>query len=102
MTNNYQMAYRDQTTGWNPLFNNVNERNKFGMLPAEVALQAGDAKEFCEITSHPDFKNESLGRVNEFLAICRFESETAYQTIHNCLLDRFHFDKTINLFVKIQ
>jgi len=47
MQNNYQLAGHLQTTGWNTT-NDVNATNTFGMTPAEVALQAGDLKEFIQ------------------------------------------------------
>lgn len=101
MQNNYQMAFRDQTTGWDPSCNDVNAKNGFGMLPAEVALQAGDIKEFSAIISHSEFKTESLGRVYTFLAICRHDSEKTYQAIFSYFLDRFEFNESIDQFVKI-
>lgn len=101
MTNNYKMAFSDQTTGWDPSCNDVNAKNWFGMFPAEVALQAGDIKEFSEIISHPEFKPESLGRVDLFLETCRFESEEAYKKIREFFIQKFKFDKISGQFVVI-
>lgn len=101
MKNNYQMKFRDTTTGWDTTSNNVNAVNWFGMFPAEVALQAGNVDEFAAITDHPDFKIESLGRVDDFLAICSHESEKSFQEIQAYFKKKFEFDKTTRQFVKL-
>ena len=53
--NSYQLADRDQTTGWDAAANDVNGVNAFRMRPIEVAAQAGDAVEFHSIMNHPSF-----------------------------------------------
>lgn len=100
MNNNYQLAWRLQTTGWNPSFD-VNSANEFGMTPAEVAMQAGNLDEFVEITSHPEFQPAKLGRVGLFLNICRQDSESHYKAIRNFLDANFKFDASVSGFVKL-
>lgn len=53
--NSYQLADRDQTTGWDAAANDVNGINTFRMRPIEVAAQAGDVVEFNAIMNHPSF-----------------------------------------------
>ena len=100
MQNNYQLAGHLQTTGWNTT-NDVNATNTFGMTPAEVALQAGDLKEFIQITSHPQFQTAKLGRVNLFLDISRQESEKHYQILKQYFNENFKYDDTQRTFVKL-
>lgn len=101
MTNNYQMKFRDTTNGWDSSCNDVNSKNWYGMFPAEVAIQAGNVEEFAAITTSPDFKIESLGRVDVFMACCNYESETAFQEIRSYFKQNFKFDKSTDQFVKI-
>ncbi|WP_321817868.1 MULTISPECIES: hypothetical protein [unclassified Paraburkholderia] len=53
--NTYQLADRDQTTGWDAANNDVNGVNTFRMRPIEVAAQAGDVAEFESIMNDPAF-----------------------------------------------
>lgn len=55
VTNQYQLAGRDVTTGWNAATNDINGLNAFQMRPVEVAAQAGDVKEFRAIVNDPSF-----------------------------------------------
>lgn len=100
MTNNYQLAGHLQTTGWHPSFD-VNAKNDYGMTPAEVALQAGNLSEFKEITLHPEFQPEKMGRVGLFLDICRRESESHYKAVKQFLDANFKFDTSVRAFVKL-
>lgn len=105
MTNNYQLAGRLQTTGWNPSFD-VNAKNSFNMTPAEVAIQAGDVSEFAAITSHPSFDAKNMGRVHLFMDICRRDSDRHYEEIKqyfeaNFKLDPDRLDPTRRGYVKL-
>ena len=53
--NTYEVAFRDQTTGWDVVSNDINGVNQYKMRPIEVAAQAGDVAEFCAIMEHPSF-----------------------------------------------
>jgi hypothetical protein len=53
--NSYELAWRDQTTGWDAEKNDVNGVNAYGMRPIEVAAQAGDVAEFRAIVNDPKF-----------------------------------------------
>lgn len=53
--NSYEIAWRDQTTGWDAAENDVNGVNQYKMRPIEVAAQAGDIAEFCAIMADPAF-----------------------------------------------
>ncbi|WP_248324032.1 MULTISPECIES: hypothetical protein [unclassified Caballeronia] len=68
--NHYQLIAHGQTSGWNPSANEVNGKNFYGMLPVEVAAQAGDVDEFEAIVSHPEF-NASGARPHRFAAVGR-------------------------------
>lgn len=100
MNDNYQLAGHLQTTGWNPSFD-VNATNDYGMTPAEVAMQAGNLREFVEITSHPQFEPAKIGRVGLFLDICRRASETHYKALRQHLDANFKFDTSVRAFVKL-
>jgi hypothetical protein len=100
MNCNYQLAGHLQTTGWHPSFD-VNAINSYGMIPAEVALQAGNLSEFVEITSHPQFEPAKMGRVGLFMSICRRESESHYKAMKQFLDANFKFDTSVRAFVKL-
>jgi hypothetical protein len=68
--NTYEVAFRDQTTGWNVASNDINGVNQYKMRPIEVAAQAGDVAEFCAIMKHPSF-NASGARPRYFAEIGR-------------------------------
>jgi len=68
--NQYELAARCETTGWNPLLDDVNGINEYGMRPIEVAAQAGDAGEFASIMNHPDY-DSVLGRPRLFFGVGR-------------------------------
>jgi len=53
--NTYELAHRDQTSGWDLARNDINGVNLYKMRPIEVAAQAGDVAEFCAIMKHPSF-----------------------------------------------
>lgn len=46
-----------------------NARDRLSMLPAEVAIQAGNLEEFTAITAHPKFRLESLGHAELYVMI---------------------------------
>lgn len=46
-----------------------NMRDRLSMLPAEVAIQAGNLAEFFAITSHPEFRLESLGHAELYMLV---------------------------------
>jgi hypothetical protein len=100
MHNNYQLAGNLQTTGWHPSYD-VNAKNDYGMTPAEVALQAGNLSEFKEITLHPEFQPEKMGRVGLFLNICRRGSESHYKTMKLFIDENFRFDTSVRAYVKL-
>ena len=100
MNNNYQLAGRLHTTGWNPDYD-VNAANDYGMTPSEVALQAGNLTEFVQITSHPNFQPAQMGRVGLFLEICRRNSESHYKAIKQYLDSNFKIDNKSKDFVKL-
>lgn len=100
MNNKYQLAGHLQTTGWNPNFD-VNAKNDYGMTPTEVALQAGNLREFVEITSHSQFQLSNMGRVGLFLDICRRDSESHYKALKQYFDANFRFDTAACAFVKL-
>lgn len=64
----YRLASLNSTTGWSALMN-PNVRDRLSMLPAEVAIQAGNLAEFIAIASHPKFRLESLGHAELYMLI---------------------------------
>lgn len=66
MSKPYFLVAPDLTTGWDPL-NDPNQKNSYGMYPAEVAIQAGCIKELLEIGLHPSFELASLGRTQLYM-----------------------------------
>ncbi len=66
----YVLVKNDRTSGWNGAGQGVNSPNSFGMLPIEVAAQAGDSDEFREIWAHPEF-DPAVGNPHRFAEVGR-------------------------------
>jgi hypothetical protein len=102
--NAYQLSFAGQTTGWNPLDNDINGKNAFSMTPAQVAVQAGDVREFAQIVSHPQFNPEMMGSLAVFFNICREATPERHnvfmQYFNNEFRKDFHFDGSRQVFVR--
>lgn len=103
-SNAYQLSYAGQTTGWNPLDNDINGKNAFSMTPAQVAVQAGDVDEFVQIVSHPQFNPEMMGSLAVFFTICRTTTPERHkvfmQYFNNEFRKSFSFDASRQVFVR--
>ena len=102
--NNYEMAWRDSTTGWDSKTNDVNGKNFYGMTPAQVAVQAGNVEEFEAITTAPDFDPEKVGGLLMFLDICKRDNTDAYTRMlryyKEVFLASFYFDAATRKFMR--
>lgn len=104
--NSYQLHSAGQTTGWNPLQNDVNGKNTFNMTPAQVAVQAGDVDEFRQIVNDPHFQPEMMGPLGIFFTVCSEQTPDRYKTLKQFFdtefRPRFKFDHERKVFVRIQ
>lgn len=64
----YRLADLRSTTGWH-ISMDPNVRDRLSMLPAEVAIQAGNLAEFIAITTHPKFRLESRGHAELYMLV---------------------------------
>lgn len=103
-SNSYQLSFAGQTTGWNPLDNDINGKNAFSMTPAQVAVQAGDIDDFSQIVSHPQFEPEKMGCLAVFFNICREttpDRHKAFMLYFNSEFRKnFRFDASRQVFVR--
>jgi len=103
-SNPYQLSYAGKTTGWNPLDNDVNGKNTFSMTPAQVAVQAGDVSDFCQIVGHPQFDPEQMGSLAIFFTICRQQTPERHNVFmeyfNNEFRKNFHFDASRQVFMR--
>lgn len=104
--NAYQLLHTTQTTGWDPLSNDVNGTNFFNMTPAQVAVQAGDVSEFHQIVAHPQFEPEKMGSLAALFSICREHDPKRHKAFmeyfNNEFRRDFAFDASRKVFMRIQ
>lgn len=104
--NDYQLNSYWDTTGWDPLNNDVNGTNHFNMTPAQVAIQAGDVNELREIVNHPQFEPEKMGSLTVFFNICQERQPDRFKVLVDYFTNEFrkqhHFDSERKVFVRTQ
>lgn len=100
----YQLSGRTTTTGWNNNLN-VNQKNEYGMTPAQVAVQAGNIGEFAQIINHPEFQSEKMGTLGKFMQVLKSNDEDLFarfqEFFKSVFCAMFQFSKEQDAWVRV-